>query len=160
MNAHRLNMSLPWRHIIGALIAAGWLVCASAETLINPTRPPAEWQAATQPAASPVPGAVIPETEAKQSMQMLVVGKSRSFAVIDGQIIKVGDTYNGASVLGIRRDGLVLQDEDGSRTLKLAPEVEKKTIAPAGKSGRKSGKSGMAAARASNKKALANGENK
>ena len=61
-------------------------------------------------------------------MQLMLIGKSRKLAVINGQVIKPGDTYNGSKVLAIKPGEVVLQD--ASKSIKLTPNIEKKVISP------------------------------
>ena len=89
--------------------------------LSDPTQPPAVWVAA-QPAA---PGAAPVTTgEPSSAMQMVVISQSRKFAVIDGEIVKVGDEYKGSKVVAIRADKVVL--EDAKKSLTMMPDVAKK----------------------------------
>jgi hypothetical protein len=108
------------------MLLALWGVQASgADTARNPTVPPAAWLAA-QP---PVPGApAVMSTDAPAGMQVILIGKTRKFAIIDGQAVAPGQTYNGSKVLAIQPGEVVL--EDASKSLKATPGVEKKVIRP------------------------------
>lgn len=92
----------------------------------DPTVPPAAWLAA-QPKA---PGAPVVEVTGgdASSVRVTIVGKTRRFALIDGQVVKVGDIHNGSKVVAIRSGEVVV--EDATKSLKMAPGVEKKMIKP------------------------------
>jgi hypothetical protein len=66
---------------------------------------------------------------------MIVIGPTRKFAVVDGRVVKLGDTYKGSKVLDIKSDEVVVRD--ASKSLKLTPAVEKKVVtsAPLGTNG-------------------------
>lgn len=105
------------------MLALGWFTAAWGDvTRSDPTLPPPAWLAA-QPGAVPVV-----EQDASSGMQLILIGRSRKLAVIDGQVVKPGDTYKGSKVLDIKSGEVVLQD--ASKSLKLTPNVEKKVITP------------------------------
>ena len=105
-------------------LALGWFAGAWAASLSDPTRPPPAWQA-LQPGAT---GAA--DQDAASGLRLTVVGRTRKFAIIDGQVVKPGDTYDGSKVLVIKSGEVVVQDNAASKSLKLTPGVEKKVIAP------------------------------
>lgn len=86
----------------------------------DPTVPPAAWQA-VQPVT---PGTPAVGTVDTSSVRLLLVGKTRRLALVDGQVIKPGDTHNGAKVVGISRGQVQMEEKE--KSLKLAPGVEKK----------------------------------
>ncbi|NJD36053.1 MAG: hypothetical protein FIA96_14685 [Betaproteobacteria bacterium] len=101
------------------LIGLGWASGAWAVTAGDPTEPPVAWLAAQPPA----PGVTAGTVNALPKTQMIVSGKSRKFALIDGEIVKVGDQYKGSKVVAIKADKVVM--EDASKSLRVTPEVEK-----------------------------------
>jgi len=114
-------------------------------TLSDPTRPPAVWLAAQ---GITLPGS---QRDAPSGLQLILIGESRKFAIINGQIVKPGKLYNGSRVIDIKSDGVVVRDR--SKSLKLIPSVKKSVITsdPPKKSRSK--------ARKSKKSANENGEN-
>lgn len=108
------------RECLLLLIGLGWVGGAFAVTAGDPTEPPAAWLAA-QP---PVSGVTVGTVTALPKTQMIVNGKSRKFAVIDGDIVKVGDKYKDSKVVAIKDDKVVM--EDASKSLRVTPDVEKK----------------------------------
>lgn len=95
---------------------------AHADLLADPTRPAPEWLAA-QP---PVPGGEVVGNSSAPRVQVIVIGRSRKFAIIDGQLIRYGDTYNGSRLAGIHPDGVVMQKDGSKEKLSMSPAVEKK----------------------------------
>ncbi len=102
------------------LLALGWLGGAWGDTLSDPTQPPPAWLAAQGTAAALV------DHDVSSGMQLILIGRSRKFAIIDGRVVKPGDTYKGSKVLDIKPGEVVVQD--ASKSLKLTPSVEKKVI--------------------------------
>lgn len=86
----------------------------------DPTEPPAVWLAA-QP---PVPGVPEVTVKAVPRTQVVVTSKSRKLAVIDGEVVKVGDQFNDSKVVAIKADKVVM--DDASKSLRTTPDVEKK----------------------------------
>ncbi len=121
-----------WRQLL--LIPLLALSCGAyaleGESTKDPTVPPAVWLAA-QPGT---PGAAPQDTVAAASrVQMILVGKTRRFALIDGKVVKAGDVFNDSKVLAIKADKVMT--EDAAKSLGMMPNVEKK--APAMVVGRK-----------------------
>ena len=90
----------------------------------DPTRPAPAWLAA-QPKA---PGEIVVEQNSEPSLQLLLIGKSRKYAIIDGQIVKPGGSYNGSRLVAIKPGLVVLQSDDALQTLKMHPAIEKTII--------------------------------
>jgi hypothetical protein len=91
----------------------------------DPTVPPAAWLAA-QPAVPGAPAAdAVADAAGASNVQVIVVGKSRRFALVDGQVVKPGDLLNDSKVLSIQGDRVVLEDQ--TKSLGMTPQVEKRT---------------------------------
>lgn len=88
----------------------------------DPTVPPAAWQA-VQPVT---PGTKALTTVDTSSVRLVLVGKTRQLALIDGQVIKPGDSYNGVKVEAIGRNQVQMEEKE--KSLKLVPGVEKKKV--------------------------------
>lgn len=95
---------------------------ARSQTQFDPTRPPDAWLAAQQGAGGLAPKA----PEASAGVNLLLVGKGRALAVVDGQLLKPGEKHDGARVLAIRADGVLVRSGESTQSLKLAPAVDKK----------------------------------
>jgi hypothetical protein len=115
----------------GARIKARfWLACASfwlaasastaaiPETAADPTRPPDAWLALQSQASS--------NQDDSEGARITVVGKSQRFAVVDGQLVKVGDVVHGLKVLAIRSSTVTVRENGHTRVLSLTPDVVKK----------------------------------
>lgn len=113
---------MPARRVLLSLLALGWMAVAGAQTLrVDPTLPPPGWMPLPPPAAAARTDA---KPEPASGLQMILVGKSRRFAIIGGQVVKPGDTYNGSQVVSVRPGGVVMQD--ASKSLQATPGVVKK----------------------------------
>jgi hypothetical protein len=115
---------LDWARFSALMLFAGvgGMDMAHADSLADPTRPAPEWLAA-QPVA---PGAEAASDGAASALQVIVIGPARRFAIIDGQMVQYGRTYNGAKLVGMRPDSVVLQKDGSKEKLSMSPAVEKK----------------------------------
>jgi len=109
------------------LLALGGVTLAwGGATRYDPTQAPPGWSAAQ---SSPQGGATVVAPADSSGSRLVLIGRSRRLAVIDGQMVKPGEPYNGSKVLAITPQEVVV--EDASKSVNLAPGVEKKVIAPA-----------------------------
>lgn len=111
-----------------ALSLAGWgTSCLAADSMIGLASAFRPQRGADAPQAS---GA---RAEANESgLRVVVSGKSRTVASIDGQIVHVGDTLNGMRVTQISAQGVVLTGEGGvTEQLLLNPSAVKRKPAAA-----------------------------
>ena len=102
-----------------ALFCLAGIDVAQADAMADPTRPAPEWLAAQ-------PGAEGVGVDAAPGLRVVVIGPSRKFAIIDGQMVRQGEIYNGAKLVGIYPGGVVLQGDGGKERLSMSPAVEKK----------------------------------
>ena len=116
-----------------ALLVLGWCGVTWGQVITDPTRPAPAWLAA-QPKAPGMPAA---ETNTIPTLQLLMLGKSRKYAIIGGQMVKLGDNYNGSKLVAIRPDAVVLQSDGALQTLKIQPAIQKTVITqkPSGETG-------------------------
>ncbi len=119
--------------LAGVGVGVGLAGAARAAPLSDPTRPASEWLAAQPPvpgavaAQPPVPGAVAAQdVTAAPRVRVLVIGRARKFAIIDGQVVRYGETYNGSKLVGINPDGVVMQKDGSKEKLSMHPAVEKR----------------------------------
>lgn len=103
---------LPFAICLSPLSTAG-----AAEMLRDPTRPPAMLYA---------PDGVA-EIESGPVLQSVLISSGRRTAVISGQSVKVGDKVGDARVIRIKETEVVLKAGSSLQTLKLFPDVEKRT---------------------------------
>jgi len=91
---------------------------APAQGLPDPTRPPASWLA-------PDPKAVAKTTgeQAEVPVQLLLVGPTRRFAIVHGDI--VGDKGTGTRIVEVKRNEVIVQSDRGREALGLFPHVQK-----------------------------------
>jgi MSHA biogenesis protein MshK len=135
MDQHLVATSLPARRLLAAgcaLLGLLWPAAAAAQSLADPTRPPTHL---IDPARG---GMAQGEVSANPLQSIIRSGKTRK-ALINGELVKVGDAVGAAVVESIGDAEVVLRQEDGSKeTLKLYPDVEiskskTKQRVPAGK---------------------------
>lgn len=60
-------------------------------------------------------------------LSSIVYGGSRARAVINGRFYQQGDSVDGAKVVEIRRDAVLIKDEFGSQVLRWKPAVSLKS---------------------------------
>jgi MSHA biogenesis protein MshK len=107
--------------LLAAALLAG-PVCAGAQShagLTDPTRPPAEILQQSAPGPLPVPGVA-----RKPVLQSVLVGKGhqgREVAVIDGEIVRKGQTFRGAVLEEVGTNVAVLRRGNKTETLILFP---------------------------------------
>ena len=109
-------------------VALGQLGTAQAQTAPDPTRPSEAWLA-LQPQVVVAPGAA-PEVYEASGVTVTVTGKNRRYALIDGQVVKIGDIVNGARVLAINPNTVTVRQNNARKVLSVAPGVEKKSSLP------------------------------
>ena len=90
-----------------------------AESLPDPTRPPANLDGGATATAQPS-GPVL---------QVIRTINGRRSAMISGQEVKSGSQVGDAVVMRIDEDSVLLRGPGGIQTLKLFPEVEKRPVA-------------------------------
>ena len=94
---------------------------AVAQSLPDPTRPPA---AATAPGAADAPAASGPV------LQSVLITPTRRYAIISGERVALNGSFRDAKVVRISEAEVVLKTGNHSETLKLYPDVEKAVAQP------------------------------
>lgn len=117
----------PAPSMVAAALALAFVFPAWGQALSDPTRPPQEWLDA-RPKVAGAPPAF--DLEAPPHLQSLLIGPSRNYAIIDGQLVGVGDKFNDARVVKVSPAEVVLQSQRGIQTLKLFADVEKRPVKP------------------------------
>lgn len=111
------------------LLATAGLSSAQDRLVKDPTIPPAAWLA-VQPDES---GGAALAANSGARLQVIVAGKTRKVAIIDGQMVKTGDTFKDVKVTQIQSNRLVMEDE--AMSMGISPNMEK--TAPARVTARK-----------------------
>lgn len=88
--------------------------------LHDPTRPPQVSSARIGMGRTPLPSGRI---------QMLLIGESRKYAVIDGILLRLGDLHHQWRLSSINADSVVMKSASGTQVIKANPSVVK-TIRP------------------------------
>lgn len=89
-----------------------------AQTLLDPTRPPAALEPAKEetvsaPASAPV-------------LQSVLISSGRRVAIISGQTVSLGEKFGEARVVKITESEVLLRSGTDLQTLKLFPGIEKR----------------------------------
>jgi hypothetical protein len=118
-----MNQSiLPSGRLLLLIVGLATSAFTHAQTSGDPTKPPPAWLA-LQPKA---PGAAAVEVEAgTPGAQIVVVGPTRKFAMVDGHAVRTGETYKGSKLLVIGSDGLIWQTEGRRELTSMSPSVQK-----------------------------------
>lgn len=101
-----------------ALAAAFMLpaTTASAEDLPDPTRPPVALMAPAE--------VVVVEPPKPAGLQSVIISRSRSAAIIDGQTVELGGKYGDVRLIEVSDTGVILQGARGKRqVMTLFPGV-------------------------------------
>lgn len=96
----------------------------AAEVVKDPLVPPTAWIASQKTESSDAKGGV-GHSSMESRVQVLIVGKTRKLAVVDGVVVSSGDMVNEAKVAAVRSDKVVMEDEQ--KTIVLRPGVEKRS---------------------------------
>ena len=108
------------RRAVSLLVAALVSAAALAAPFADPTRPPSVGaDAAAGPGGQAVSG---------PRLESVLIAPNRRVAVISGRPVMVGGKVGEARVVRISETEVVLQNGEQRETLKLFPEVEKKSI--------------------------------
>lgn len=106
------------------VLCAWWLLAgvagvSGAQTLADPTQPPPESRLLPQSEAPVTP-------QGPQLQSVLIGSRGREVAVIDGQTIRKGEKFNGAVLVEVRKNQVVLQRGRNKQVLTLFPEPAQK----------------------------------
>ena len=104
------------------LVACLLLACtnlAGAQALQDPTRPPASLAAPQPGAAGTVTGARLERAPRLQSVLIARQPGGRHIAVIDGETLRLGDSYKGARVTRIAQNEVELRRGNARQVLTL-----------------------------------------
>jgi MSHA biogenesis protein MshK len=105
----------------GVLVATG-VASGAAMAQADPTRPP------DSSGAQPTGGGTVASMQTFEVKSILLSGR-RTEALIGDKFVRIGDAVGNAHVVKISEGEVVLRNENGLRTLKLFPGIEKRIIA-------------------------------
>lgn len=115
--------------------ACAWLLVSplGAQTVLrDPTRPSeiSSVPVVTAPSnglpnGNPTGDYVLAPISPPERVGVLLIGASRQYAVIDGVVVKPGQSVNQWRLLSIHAQGVVMQSASGTQTLKVSPSVVK-----------------------------------
>lgn len=121
MTTPALPFPLPLLPAVLAFVTGLFAVPAAAQSpnenlTRDPTIPPPAWLALMP--KQPGIDDLIPAR-----VQVMVVGKSRRIAIVDGQVVHPGDTMFDTKVADIQSNRVVLEDD--TKSLRMTPNIEK-----------------------------------
>jgi MSHA biogenesis protein MshK len=93
---------------------------AGAQTLADPTQPPPESR------LLPLGEADAPVSTGPVLQSVLIGSGGRQVAVIDGQTVRKGEKFKGATLVQVSKNQVVLQNGKNKQILTLFPEAAKK----------------------------------
>ena len=111
-------MAADMKHTFSLLLLACWIPAAHAETLPDPTRPPAEVSAPLTPAQGVSTGG--------SALQSIIISPLRRAAMINGQMVELGAKYGDSRLVEVNETGVVLEGPQGTQALPLYPGVSMK----------------------------------
>jgi MSHA biogenesis protein MshK len=91
---------------------------AAAQTIKDPTRPPAGFGAAGDPASAQAPAG-------GPVLQSVMLSPTRRAAIISGQLVSRGENYGDAVLAEVAEDHVVLKRGYSLQVLKMYPGAEK-----------------------------------
>lgn len=122
-----------WQRAAVALLAGlAWQASAGAQALRDPTQPPQLVAPASSASATAQPVSSEPRL---QSVLISTRGDGRRVAVIDGESLRVGDTFHEFKVVKISADKVVLRQGKLEQVLTMPEPSTAKAEAPAAKAG-------------------------
>ena len=92
------------------------------KVLRDPTRPLASTAPRTGVITPSTPRPAAPVT--LPQLQLVLTATERRFAVIDGELLGIGDSIRGLTVTDIRDDAVIVKTPNGARTLPLSTSTE------------------------------------
>jgi MSHA biogenesis protein MshK len=101
-------------------------VTASSQVMTDPTRPPGFVAGEAGPGADPGSGLVL---------QSVMISPARKAAIINGEMVKLGEKYGEAVLVKVSENEVVLRSGQTTQVLRMYPGVEKREIAPAAAKG-------------------------
>ncbi|HET9112992.1 MAG TPA: hypothetical protein VFN66_03880 [Burkholderiales bacterium] len=111
------HMIILARCLAGFLLIVQFPACAG-ENGRDPTLPPALFDA---PAVS--------NSNNTSPVQFISIQGKQRTAIVRGRTVRVGDTISEGRIIGITGNGVWVRSDDGSRELKLFPDVDKRSHA-------------------------------
>jgi hypothetical protein len=112
---------------VAALVVLAWTGgTAVAQGVADPTRPPPRLNA-PQPGSTGGAPVAEPEERPAPTATIVVAGPSRQFAIVDGHLVRVGETYNGSRLKAVSIRGAVWEKEPlrrgGSAVVATTPDA-------------------------------------
>jgi len=98
------------------------IVVSAQKLVIDPTRPPVGLGAGAADAESDTAGGIM--------LQSVMISPTRSAAIINGVMVRLGEKYGDAVLVKVAESEVVLRSGGAQQVLKIHPGVEKREIVP------------------------------
>jgi len=99
--------------VLAALICAATASTGAAQTLRDPTRPPAM-------SARGTAGKI---EQSGWILQSVLISPERRYAIINGEVVRLGDLIAGAELVAVTEERVTLRTREGLRVVHLFPDV-------------------------------------
>jgi MSHA biogenesis protein MshK len=106
------------RRALAAAVGIASLSTATAQSLRDPTRPPAA--ASAKPAAS--------SERPDWVLQSVLISPERRYAIINGEVVRLGGSVAGAELIAVGEERVTLRTREGIRIVHLLPDVTRLTV--------------------------------
>ncbi len=111
-------------YALRSIFLTAWLTCGvssgwAQSSLHDPMRPPSATSFAAQ---LPTSDAANP---AGEKIQMLIIGRQRAFAMIDGLLVKPGESVNQWQLVSIGHQSVVMRNASVTQEISINPSVVK-----------------------------------
>jgi MSHA biogenesis protein MshK len=90
---------------------------------VDPTRPPPGFGTGAAGVERDAGGGI--------RLQSVMISPTQRAAVINGVVVKLGEKYGDAVLVGVAESEVVLRSGGGQQVLKIHPDVDKRATAPA-----------------------------
>lgn len=115
--------------LLGILVMTA-VTARGIEFLPDPTKPAIDLSVSSNAGGAGLAGAVsaasgveAQQTLVKQGLQSVIISPQRKAAVINGQMVELGDKVGDARLIEVRETSVILQGAQGRRTMELYPGV-------------------------------------
>ena len=95
---------------------------AAAESLPDPTRPAIDLGSVAGAAGSTMDA--VPADTASHGLQSVIISPQRRAAIINGEVVKLGEKYGNSRLVEVRESSVVLENAHGRQVMEMFPRVD------------------------------------
>jgi hypothetical protein len=94
-----------------------------------------------KPGQAALPGLDAAEEESSSRLQMVTIGPAQKYAIINGRVVRIGGAVEGAKLVEVRPNAIVLQSPEGAKeTISLYQNITITKVPPESAASSKSAK--------------------